>query len=114
MRRTPSPLTPLMYTAISGAGIVLALAGGTNVALLVVGLAVAAIAGTLAVIAWAQGRSVSSSDLPVSPPVDNRRCRPDTRDRRAVELGLDLGHTLLGSSRPTCIERSADVLLCSG
>jgi hypothetical protein len=52
MHRSPSPLIPLIYTAVSGAGIVLALAGGTNVALLVVGLVVAAIAGMLAVIAW--------------------------------------------------------------
>jgi hypothetical protein len=52
MRRSPSPLIPLFYTAVSGAGIVLALAGGTNVALLVVGLVVAAIAGMLAVVAW--------------------------------------------------------------
>ncbi len=52
MHQSLSPLIPLIYTAVSGAGIVLALAGGTNVALLVVGLVVAAIAGMLAVIAW--------------------------------------------------------------
>jgi hypothetical protein len=58
MHRSPSPLTPLFYTAVSGAGIVLALAGGTNVALLVVGLVVAAIAGTLAVVAWRRAAPV--------------------------------------------------------
>ena len=52
VHRSPSHLVPLIYTAVAGAGIVLALAGGSNVALLFVGLVVAAIAGTLAVIAW--------------------------------------------------------------
>jgi hypothetical protein len=58
MHRSPSPLIPLFYTAVSGAGIVLALAGGTNVALLVVGLVVAAIAGMLAVVAWRRAAPV--------------------------------------------------------
>jgi hypothetical protein len=61
MHRSPSPLIPLVYTAVSGAGIVLAVAGGTNVALLIVGLVVAATAGTLAVIAWRRAAPVSGS-----------------------------------------------------
>lgn len=52
VHRSPSHLVPLIYTAAAGAGIVLALAGGSNVALLIGGLVFAAIAGTLAVIAW--------------------------------------------------------------
>jgi hypothetical protein len=58
MHRRPSPLIPLIYTAVSGAGIVLALASGTNMAFLVVGLVVAAIAGMLAVIAWRRAAPV--------------------------------------------------------
>lgn len=61
MHRSPSLLIPLIYTAVSGAGIVLALAGGTNAALLVVGLVVAAIAGTLAVIAWRRAAPIGGS-----------------------------------------------------
>jgi uncharacterized protein YwlG (UPF0340 family) len=61
MHRSPSPLIPLIYSAVSGAGVVLALAGGTNVSFLVVGLAVAAIAGMLAVIAWRRAAPVGGS-----------------------------------------------------
>lgn len=52
MNRSPSPLIALFFTAFSGAGIVLALVGGTNTALLIIGLVVAAVAGTVAVSAW--------------------------------------------------------------
>ncbi len=38
VHRSPSHLVPLIYTAVAGAGIVLALAGGSNVASLFVGL----------------------------------------------------------------------------
>ena len=65
MQRTPSHLTPLIYTAVAGAGIMLALAGGTNVAVAVVGLVVAVVAGTIAVVAWRRvgpiGGSVQTS-----------------------------------------------------
>ncbi len=61
MHRSPSPLIPLIYTAASGAGIVLALAGGTNAASLILGLVVAAITGTLAVIAWRRAAPVGGS-----------------------------------------------------
>ena len=61
MHRSPSPLIPLIYTAVSGAGIVLALAGGTNAALLIVGLVVAAIAGTVAVISWRRAAPIGGS-----------------------------------------------------
>lgn len=61
MHRSPSPLVPLIYTAVSGAGIVLALVGGTNVASLILGLVVAAIAGTLAVIGWRRDAPIGRS-----------------------------------------------------
>lgn len=61
MHRSPSLLIPLFYSAVSGAGIVLALVGGSNVALLVVGLMVAAIAGMLAVVAWRGAAPVGGS-----------------------------------------------------
>ena len=61
VHRSPSHLVPLIYTAVAGAGIVLALAGGSNVAMLIVGLVVAAIAGTLAVIAWRRAAPIGGS-----------------------------------------------------
>ena len=61
MHRNPSPLIPLIYTAVAGAGVVLAIAGGTGIALLVVGLTVAVIAATFAVIAWRRVAPVGGS-----------------------------------------------------
>lgn len=61
VHRSPSHLVPLIYTAVAGAGIVLALAGGSNVASLIVGLVVAAIAGTLAVVAWRRAAPIGGS-----------------------------------------------------
>jgi hypothetical protein len=61
MHRNPSPLIPLIYTAVAGAGVVLAVAGGTSVALLIVGLTVAVIAAIMAVIAWRRAAPVGGS-----------------------------------------------------
>ena len=61
MKRNPSPLIPLIYTAVAGAGVILAVAGGTSVALLVVGLAVAVLATSMAVIAWRRAAPVGES-----------------------------------------------------
>ena len=61
MKRNPSPLIPLIYTAVAAAGVLLAIAGGTSVALLVVGVAVAVIAATLAVIAWRRAAPTGGS-----------------------------------------------------
>ena len=61
MKRNPSPLIPLIYTAVAGAGVMLAIAGGTSIALLVVGLTVAVLAATMAVIAWRRAAPVGES-----------------------------------------------------
>ena len=61
MRRSTSHLTPLIYTAIAGAGIILALVGGTNVGLAIVGLVVALVAGTIAVVAWRRVAPIGGS-----------------------------------------------------
>ncbi len=52
MHRNPSSLVPIIYTAIAGAGVVLAVVGGTSVAMLVVGLSVAVAAAAMAIVAW--------------------------------------------------------------
>ncbi|MGB5759359.1 MAG: hypothetical protein WBM50_20765 [Acidimicrobiales bacterium] len=61
MKRNPSPLIPLIYTAVAGAGVILAVAGGTSLALLVVGLTVAVLAAVMAVIAWRRAAPVGGS-----------------------------------------------------
>ena len=61
MHRSPSHLVPLIYTAIAAAGLVLAAAGGTSVALLVVGLTVAVTAGITAVISWRRVAPIGGS-----------------------------------------------------
>ena len=61
MHRNSSPIVPVLYAAVSASGIVLALVGGTNVGLLIVGLVVAAIGGTLAIIARRRSAPVGGS-----------------------------------------------------
>lgn len=52
MKRTPSHLVPLIYTAAATAGALLAIVGGTNVAMLIIGACIAVACGTMAAIAW--------------------------------------------------------------
>ena len=52
MSRTPTRIVPLLYTAISAGGLLLALVGGTNTAMLVIGLCVALVSGVAAAVAW--------------------------------------------------------------
>lgn len=62
MHRSPSsPVIPLLYGAASAAGIALAVAGGSNATSLIVGLVVAAVAGTLAVVAWRRAAPVGGA-----------------------------------------------------
>ncbi len=61
MRRNPSLLIPLIYTAVAGAGAVLAIAGGTSIALLIVGLIVTLLAGTMAAITWQRAAPAGAS-----------------------------------------------------
>ncbi len=52
MNRTPNHLVPLVYTALATAGALLAIVGGTNVAMPIVGACIAVASGTMAAIAW--------------------------------------------------------------
>ena len=61
MERNPSPLIPLIYTAVAVAGVMLAIACGTSIALLVVGLTVAVLAAAMAVIAWRRAAPAGES-----------------------------------------------------
>lgn len=52
MSRTPNRVVPLLYTAIAAGGLLLAIVGGTNAAMLAIGLGVALVSGFAAVVAW--------------------------------------------------------------
>jgi hypothetical protein len=52
MNRPTNHFVPLVYTALATAGALLAIVGGTNVAMLIVGACIAVSCATMAVIAW--------------------------------------------------------------
>jgi hypothetical protein len=52
MNRPSTHLVPLLYTALAAGGLLFAILGGTDTTIVVIGLCIAVIAGTLAVITW--------------------------------------------------------------
>lgn len=50
--RPSTHLVPLLYTALAAGGLLCALVGGSNAVILVIGVAVALVAGTAAAVAW--------------------------------------------------------------
>ena len=52
MNRNPNPLVPLIYAAVAGSGLLVAIVGGTNRTALIVGACVALVAGALAAVGW--------------------------------------------------------------
>ena len=61
MRKAPSPLVPLAYAIAAVAGLLLAILGGTNPAMLVLGLTLAVVAGAIATTAWRRSRPVGNT-----------------------------------------------------
>jgi hypothetical protein len=61
MRRAPNPLVPLAYAIAAVAGLLLAILGGTNPAMLVLGLGLAVFAGAIATLAWRRSRPVGNT-----------------------------------------------------
>jgi hypothetical protein len=61
MHRSPRALVPLIYLAIAFAGFAIAIVGGTDPTPIVIGLAVAFGAGSLAVVSWRRTSARSSS-----------------------------------------------------
>lgn len=61
MNRLPNPTTPLLFAALSVAGLLFGIVGGSNLAMLVIGLSVAAGAGALAVVAWRHTRAITTA-----------------------------------------------------
>jgi hypothetical protein len=58
MRRAPNRLVPLMYMTAAAAGLLVAILGGSEPATLVLGLCLAAIAGTIGAFAWRRSAPV--------------------------------------------------------
>ena len=52
MNRTPNHVVPLVYAAVAVGGALLAVVGGTNATMLVIGACIAVAAGALAAFAW--------------------------------------------------------------
>lgn len=52
VNRNPDQLVPLFCTAVAGSGALLAIVGGTNAAMLIIGLCIALVAGAMAAVAW--------------------------------------------------------------
>jgi hypothetical protein len=63
MRRTSSPLVPIIYLAVALAGVLLMIVGGSNVTIAIIGLAIALFAGTIGVIAWRRATPVRETTL---------------------------------------------------
>ncbi|MGI9021992.1 MAG: hypothetical protein ACR2HV_01930 [Acidimicrobiales bacterium] len=61
MNRPPNPAVPLVFAAVSISGVVFAMIGGSNPGMLGLGLAVAVVAGLLALAAWRHTRAVSTA-----------------------------------------------------
>lgn len=61
MTRSPNPAVPALFGAISVAGVLFGVIGGSNLAMLAVGLTTAAVAGTLALVAWRHTRAITAA-----------------------------------------------------
>ncbi len=61
MSRNPDHLVPLVYTAVAGGGVLLAVVGGSNTSMLIVGLCIAVAAGAMAAVAWRRSGPVRAS-----------------------------------------------------
>ncbi len=58
--RPPNPAIPAVFAAVSIAGLVLTVLGGTNLAMFGFGLAIAVVSGVLAVVSWRRTRVVTA------------------------------------------------------
>lgn len=61
MTRNADHLVTIFYTALAGAGVLLAIVGGTNTTMLIVGLCITIVAGAMAAIAWRRNGPPRSS-----------------------------------------------------
>lgn len=61
MRRAPNPLVPFVYAIAAVAGLLLAIVGGSNRPMRVLGLGLAVVAGAIATLAWRRSRPVGTT-----------------------------------------------------
>lgn len=66
MTRNANPVVPLGFAALSLTGLVLAVLGGASSGMLTAGLALAAVAGALAVLAWRNTRPITTGSSVVA------------------------------------------------
>lgn len=60
MNRPPTPVIPLLFVVVSLTGVCVAVIGGSSLGMLAVGLSVAAVAASLAAVAWRHTRPVAA------------------------------------------------------
>lgn len=60
VNRPPNPAIPAVFAAVSIAGLVLAVVGGTNLGMFGIGLAVAVVSGVFAVASWRRTRAITT------------------------------------------------------
>jgi len=61
MNRPPNPAVPAIFAAIGVSGIAFVGIGGSNLAMVAVGLGIAAVAGVLAIASWRHARTISDT-----------------------------------------------------
>lgn len=61
MNRPPNPTVPVFFAALSAAGALLGIIGGSGPGMLAVGVSVAAVAGALAVASWRHARTITTA-----------------------------------------------------
>jgi hypothetical protein len=61
MDRPPNPTVPVVFAAVSVSGLALGIIGGSSLGMLGWGLAIAVVAGVLAVAAWRHTRAISAA-----------------------------------------------------
>lgn len=62
MNRNPDHLVPLLYTAVAAAGVLLAIIGGTNTSMLIIGLCITLVAGAMSAVAWRRSGPIRASE----------------------------------------------------
>ena len=61
VNRPPNPTVPIVLAAVAISGLAFAIVGGTNVGVAVIGVALAVVAGVLAVASWRQSRAINAA-----------------------------------------------------
>ncbi len=63
MNRPSNHLVPLLYTALAAGGLLFAIVGGSNITIVAIGMCIAIVAGTIAVITWRRSGPIGGSKI---------------------------------------------------